>query len=76
VKSCINVQHNYDEGGCPVKKTRPSRIERRETGIMTPQVEHTDENHFVINTASFHAPFQHHKISGTTLPEIQDIEMD
>jgi hypothetical protein len=43
--------------------------------MMTAQVEHTDDNHFVINTASFHAPFQHHEISGTILPQIQNADM-
>jgi hypothetical protein len=75
VKSCINVQHNCEKGQCPIKNTQPSRIERQETGIMTAQVEHTDENNFVINTASFHSPFQHHKISGSTLPQISNGDM-
>ncbi|KAI9610141.1 hypothetical protein H4Q26_007140 [Puccinia striiformis f. sp. tritici PST-130] len=46
IEACINVQHNCDKGDCPIKKTKPSLIERQETGIMTAQVEH-----FVINTA-------------------------
>jgi hypothetical protein len=38
---------------------------------MKSQVEHTDNKYFVINTASFYSPFEHHQISGTPLPHIQ-----
>ncbi|POW05701.1 hypothetical protein PSTT_09466 [Puccinia striiformis] len=51
IQACINVQHNCDKGNCPIKNTRPSLIERQETEIMTAQVEHVDNKHFIINTA-------------------------
>ncbi|KAI7965365.1 hypothetical protein MJO29_003463 [Puccinia striiformis f. sp. tritici] len=75
IEACINVQHNCDKGNCPIKKTKPSRIERQETEIMTAQVEHSDNQHFVINTASFHDPFQHHIVSQTNLPQLSDADM-
>ncbi|KAH9472079.1 hypothetical protein MJO29_002128 [Puccinia striiformis f. sp. tritici] len=75
IEACINVQHNSDKGGCPIKKTKPSLIELQETGIMTAQVEHLDNKHFVINTASFHDPFQHHMVSQINLPQLSDADM-
>ncbi|KAI9603488.1 hypothetical protein KEM48_001443 [Puccinia striiformis f. sp. tritici PST-130] len=35
IEACINVQHNCDKGNCPIRKTKPSLIERQETEIMT-----------------------------------------
>ncbi|OAV88755.1 hypothetical protein PTTG_28931 [Puccinia triticina 1-1 BBBD Race 1] len=75
VQACINVQHNCKRGNCPIKNTQPAQIERQETEIKTAQVEHTDNRHFVINTASFHDPFQHHQISQTDLPQISNQDM-
>ncbi|KAI9626747.1 hypothetical protein KEM48_010212 [Puccinia striiformis f. sp. tritici PST-130] len=75
IQACINVQHNCDKGNCPIKNTRPSLIERQETEIMTAQVEHVDNKHFIINTAAFHDPFQHHKVSQTNLPQLSDEDM-
>ncbi|KAI9629693.1 hypothetical protein KEM48_012757 [Puccinia striiformis f. sp. tritici PST-130] len=75
IEACINVQHNCDKGKCPIKKTKPSLNECQETEIMTAQVEHLDKKHFVINTASFHDPFQHHIISQTNLPQLFDADM-
>ncbi|POW19850.1 hypothetical protein PSHT_04232 [Puccinia striiformis] len=66
---------NCDKGNCPIKNTRPSLIERQETEIMTAQVEHVDNKHFIINTAAFHDPFQHHKVSQTNLPQLSDEDM-
>ncbi|KAH9472416.1 hypothetical protein Pst134EA_003032 [Puccinia striiformis f. sp. tritici] len=75
IEACINVQHNCDKGKCPIKKTKPSLIEHEETEIMTAQVEHSENKHFVINTASFHDPFQHHKVAQTNLPQLSDADM-
>ncbi|POW04889.1 hypothetical protein PSTT_10072 [Puccinia striiformis] len=75
IEACINVQHNCDKGKCPIKKTKPSLIEHEETEIMTAQVEHSENKHFVINTASFHDPFQHHILSQTNLPQLSDADM-
>ncbi|KAI7963823.1 hypothetical protein MJO29_004250 [Puccinia striiformis f. sp. tritici] len=53
IEACINVVHNCDKENCPIKKTKPSLIEHQETEIMTAQVEHLDNKHFVINTATY-----------------------
>ncbi|KAI9625457.1 hypothetical protein H4Q26_016255 [Puccinia striiformis f. sp. tritici PST-130] len=58
----------------PIKKIRPSLIERQETEIMTAQVEHLDNKHFVINTTSFHDPFRHRIVSQTNLPQLSDAD--
>jgi hypothetical protein len=55
--------------------SKPVTVEHQETDIKTSQVLHADDKHYVINTASFHDPFQHHQVSRTNLPQISDQDM-
>ncbi|PLW46503.1 hypothetical protein PCASD_06316 [Puccinia coronata f. sp. avenae] len=48
----INVQHNCCSFNCPVVKSWRARIEQQETSTCTPEVQHKDDDHFIIKSAS------------------------
>ncbi|KNZ50217.1 hypothetical protein VP01_453g9 [Puccinia sorghi] len=60
IKSTLNLQHDCHQGKCQVTKTRSTRIERLNTTIKMPEVQHQDETFFIRNSASLHAPEDHH----------------
>ncbi|PLW06567.1 hypothetical protein PCANC_26024 [Puccinia coronata f. sp. avenae] len=70
VIGCINVQHNCHAGNCQVTTSRPARLERLDKNVKTVQVEHTDNDHFVINSASLRNSDLHHAISNLTFAPI------
>ncbi|PLW54792.1 hypothetical protein PCANC_03704 [Puccinia coronata f. sp. avenae] len=70
VIGCINVQHKCHAGNCQVTTSRPACLERLDTNVKTVQVEHTDNDHFVINSASLQNSDLHHTISNLTFAPI------
>ncbi|KAI7934433.1 hypothetical protein MJO28_017066, partial [Puccinia striiformis f. sp. tritici] len=63
VMGSINVQHNCQFGRCVIRPTKPVQLERQPTNILTPEVGHTDDGHFVINVAVLHNPALHCLVS-------------
>ncbi|KNZ50611.1 hypothetical protein VP01_432g11 [Puccinia sorghi] len=63
IKSTLNLQHDCHRGKCEVINTRSTRIERLNTTIKTPEVQHRDESFFILNSASLHAREDHHRLA-------------
>ncbi|KAH9471004.1 hypothetical protein Pst134EA_004914 [Puccinia striiformis f. sp. tritici] len=70
LQGCINVQHNCHLGKCAVHVSKVTLMKRQETTVKTWQVEHTNIDHYIINTASLHDPQLHRKVSNLTLPTV------
>ncbi|KNZ57692.1 hypothetical protein VP01_2098g2 [Puccinia sorghi] len=67
IVGCVNIQHNCHRGKCPIVKTKTTQMERQETDIKDWQVEHSDDQHFIINSASLHDPALHQRTSNLPL---------
>ncbi|PLW05813.1 hypothetical protein PCANC_27576 [Puccinia coronata f. sp. avenae] len=63
IVTTLNLQHDCHHGQCKVTRTRSTTIERLETTIKTPEVLHQDDEFFILNSASLHAPEQHRRIA-------------
>ncbi|KAA1076265.1 hypothetical protein PGTUg99_037590 [Puccinia graminis f. sp. tritici] len=72
--ACINVQHNCHKGGCLVTRTGPTEQERRQTSVKSWEVTHSDQDHYVINAAAFHAPDLHRAIGRLPVDEVSDAD--
>jgi hypothetical protein len=64
----INVQHNCHKYKCPVKLSRQARVERQETSTNLPEVHHTEDDNFIINSASLSNAEIHRLVAGLPNP--------
>ncbi|KAA1097528.1 hypothetical protein PGT21_010248 [Puccinia graminis f. sp. tritici] len=64
ILGCINVQHNCHRGECPVELTKEEDMERQATGRKGWQVEHSDQEHYIINSGALRNAVLHRRISG------------
>ncbi|KAI9627287.1 hypothetical protein KEM48_009913 [Puccinia striiformis f. sp. tritici PST-130] len=70
ILGCINVQHNCHLGECTLAQTKATFLERQATGTMVEQVEHSDLDNYVVNSASLHNPDLHRAVSGLPVAEV------
>jgi hypothetical protein len=63
ILGCINVQHNCHAGECAVDLTKEVEMERQRTGRKGWQVEHSDQEHYIINSGALRNPVLHRTIS-------------
>ncbi|KNZ53048.1 hypothetical protein VP01_335g7 [Puccinia sorghi] len=62
IVAALNLQHNCDEGKCPMKKTKTMQLERQDTSIKINQICHANLNKYILNAASCHAPEEHQRL--------------
>ncbi|KAA1128585.1 hypothetical protein PGTUg99_007608 [Puccinia graminis f. sp. tritici] len=74
VQGTINVQHNCHHGDCGLNRTKMTYLERQATGVLVDQVEHSDSDHFIINSASLHNSVLHWHVSDLVVPVISPDE--
>ncbi|KAA1134479.1 hypothetical protein PGTUg99_001875 [Puccinia graminis f. sp. tritici] len=74
VQGTINVQHNCQHGECGLDQTKMTYSERQATGVLVDQVDHSDGDHFIINSASLHNPALHWQVSKLVMPVIRPDE--
>ncbi|PLW53225.1 hypothetical protein PCANC_07490 [Puccinia coronata f. sp. avenae] len=70
IKTTLNLQHDCHTAGCPVTSTRSTRIERLDTTIKTPEVQHKGDTSFILNSASLHSPETHRRLADLPIPDI------
>ncbi|KAA1119390.1 hypothetical protein PGT21_024083 [Puccinia graminis f. sp. tritici] len=70
----VNAKHNCRKGGCLVTRTGPTEQERRRTSVKSWVVTHSDQDHYVINAASFHAPDLHRAIARLPVDAVSDAD--
>ncbi|KAJ7180000.1 hypothetical protein C8R43DRAFT_822415, partial [Mycena crocata] len=54
LESAVNLQHDCHRGSCGPDGTSPVMQEREKTSKTKPVIRHTDDNNFIVNTASLH----------------------
>ncbi|KAJ6469227.1 hypothetical protein DFH09DRAFT_1294525 [Mycena vulgaris] len=63
LESAVNLQHDCHRGKCGPYGFTPVIQERERTSKTNPAIHHTDDNNFIVNTASLH---NYHQISAAT----------
>ncbi|KAJ6506057.1 hypothetical protein DFH09DRAFT_943370, partial [Mycena vulgaris] len=63
LESAVNLQHDCHRGKCGPNGFTPVIQEREGTSKTKPAIHHTDNNNFIVNTASLH---NYHQISAAT----------
>ncbi|KAJ7104554.1 hypothetical protein C8R43DRAFT_824771, partial [Mycena crocata] len=58
LESAVNLQHDRFHGSCGADGSSPIMQEREKTCKTKPLIRHTDDNNFIVNTASLHNYFQ------------------
>ncbi|POW04026.1 hypothetical protein PSTT_10725 [Puccinia striiformis] len=66
----LNLQHNCHDGRCPIKMNKTTQIERQEASTRIRQVCHTDQERFILNLTSFHAPKAHRRMSANAFSRV------
>ncbi|POV99603.1 hypothetical protein PSTT_13685 [Puccinia striiformis] len=59
----LNVQHDCHRGGCQLEATRTSVVERRKSSEKKLELNHRDEDRYIINCASLASVSWHRKFS-------------
>ncbi|KAH9440900.1 hypothetical protein Pst134EB_029552 [Puccinia striiformis f. sp. tritici] len=70
IKSTLNLQHNCYTAGCQVTNTKSNRMERLETTIKTPEVQHKNGSSFILNSALLHAPEDHRRLADLPIARV------
>ncbi|KAI7936764.1 hypothetical protein MJO28_015663 [Puccinia striiformis f. sp. tritici] len=69
---CLNVQHNCFSGQCTTIQSTIEATGQKEGASITHKIIHKDDNSFLLNSCSHHAPVAHRAHSNTYSPPISD----
>ncbi|KAI7961254.1 hypothetical protein MJO28_001743 [Puccinia striiformis f. sp. tritici] len=69
---CLNVQHNCFSGQCTTIQSTIEATGQKEGASITHKIIHKDDNRFLLNSCSHHAPVAHRAHSNTYSPPISD----
>ncbi|KAH9808962.1 hypothetical protein DFH28DRAFT_1192064 [Melampsora americana] len=70
VECLVNMQHNCHDGNCTEIFTRTKKIERRETTIPIPTIEHQAYKSYILNSASHYSAELHRKLADLHVDEV------
>ena len=70
IKTTLNLHHNCHEGHCRKKISKKDADHNHEGPQVEYLIQHTQLNSYILNTASFHSPYQHREMANivTTCP--------
>ncbi|KAI7942701.1 hypothetical protein MJO28_012728 [Puccinia striiformis f. sp. tritici] len=69
---CLNVQRNCFSGQCTTIQSTIEATGQKEGASITHKIIHKDDNSFLLNSCSHHAPVAHRAHSNTYSPPISD----
>ncbi|KAA1078750.1 hypothetical protein PGTUg99_008919 [Puccinia graminis f. sp. tritici] len=70
----VNARQNCHKGECRVTRTGTTEQERQQTLVKNWEVTHSDEDHYVINAASFHEADLNRLISRVPVDAVSDTD--